>query len=1422
MDTRSVQMGGILDLATTQSDIFIMKSNNGETSPEAHENMYHHQEYTDSKKTEAWNDYDDNFYNKQEMNASREFNEYTDAKTSSPDALKQTKHNKDQPSDLPLHTSGPMIWSVCSSVAETPGDSGVQCLDSETSDLTSDCPAGMTLSLVEAEELACDTSMSCEPQSKVESSFFRNKAYIDTDVMTQSDIENQNVTDISCNNEYGIVELPQSPCSNKPKSMEAVKSASDDIVFRRKCKKKTNNQSQPKKRVSFHEDILNNTKTDNIHIEHGFISYRPEISMNYFQNNYVKKLNGASARYSWCAVGDSPFAESQHISNRNTRSDVLTYGGTDVTGYPDNSGIYEYDNDDMRYFNASKNKPCESETCINKIPPCKCSKDDSQKSEGNSPVNRQLYMCSCSSSDSNLSSESETSSSQTLSLGSDTRINSSGPSKKCDNTQKSYSCDCIENNMMKPLMKTMYFSDANINNHSDKGEQLQMSEILPKQSCLKKSALKKKRYITTDVIEEHESSKNKTESDKIMRSLLDSKNLFGSLKNIYKNINFGLSIAERGVPEGSEDCQSVSEVLPTEPVDNETSFLSKSFDTGTAYNFKASNPRKGDGFSRNYVHEVDNHLRRKGNQIDDYASQSAQTSANPQTKFNDLSKQNLSLDMNASSGKPFLDWKSQGNLMAKEAYPNSKSLRNKYIVNCESTVYEHKGVSYCYEYDTFQTTFDTSKDTFTPITDTLKVDGNSSQVDNKSIPNAEESKKLTDHKSTMENSVTTERENDDCVNSSIDLTTENDTSIESGDKSKFRLSRYFADPAESGKSGVSKHLSSPLKQRNIMRYEKVVKPVNSIEHKDNDQCFDNNSTQDTFNESGDLDEILEISDGFDMNTKVFNRKTSLINRFLKNVSQKKMFYSKLKENEFFQSKIKEESLKFPNICFPSTEKISPTFKQSAKYLDTLINKEVMENKRISVKLMTADEPSYFDSFEENVAIECCEKLKLELFRNSSEVLHRMLKVRSIYAQENGQWSPQLVFITDRALYVAEVQHGKSSYNLLCYLTHDKLNMIVIGPDSQYVQIFDNSGDCKCILITGDRYLCHRLVSSLEWSSRNCRTTVGSVTVCGSIPSVLWKDRECLRKSLLKSSPLDKYERCVFYGMVGSSAPASFNMGRPASPFGLTMEGFLMYKREKQRNWKPSFFLLKSGVLSYGSSTPKDNFASCLPHSIELKTVVGVRRCTDIHGRPYCFEIALGHGAGILQMAAPDDDIASQWLQGLLMHAAQALEGPKADPSKKILPPCCTLLATSRHIITLREELEIPRLITNGSTATDDKQFENKGDAVEQFGKDGVEILSFASIKDLTALKIPDNDDNWCILEFVFCEVHEGTEMGFLFGSSAELERFIATVESLWHTTNEGVFPISILLSTDSTSRKCSEWHNRLVTAWERLLPTAQR
>lgn len=55
----------------------------------------------------------------------------------------------------------------------------------------------------------------------------------------------------------------------------------------------------------------------------------------------------------------------------------------------------------------------------------------------------------------------------------------------------------------------------------------------------------------------------------------------------------------------------------------------------------------------------------------------------------------------------------------------------------------------------------------------------------------------------------------------------------------------------------------------------------------------------------------------------------------------------------------------------------------------------------------------------------------------------MLKVRSVYSQENGKWSPLLVFITDKALYVADVEHGKTTYNLICFLTHDLLDVIVV-------------------------------------------------------------------------------------------------------------------------------------------------------------------------------------------------------------------------------------------------------------------------------------------------------------------------------------------------------------------------------------------
>lgn len=112
----------------------------------------------------------------------------------------------------------------------------------------------------------------------------------------------------------------------------------EPIVYRRKTKKTHQNSAGgPKKRVSFHEDILKNTKTDNIHIEHGFITYKG------YSNKQQQPVS--TGRYSWCPEGaaghpresasnhtgdDDEESENTQYYYRNACSDVLDYGKTDL------------------------------------------------------------------------------------------------------------------------------------------------------------------------------------------------------------------------------------------------------------------------------------------------------------------------------------------------------------------------------------------------------------------------------------------------------------------------------------------------------------------------------------------------------------------------------------------------------------------------------------------------------------------------------------------------------------------------------------------------------------------------------------------------------------------------------------------------------------------------------------------------------------------------------------------------------------------------------------------------------------------------------------------------------------------------------------------------------------------------------------
>lgn len=353
-----------------------------------------------------------------------------------------------KPTELSLQSATHLVSSVTSSLADTPGDSGVLCLDSEGSEATGQ--ALMTHSLVGTEELTCDSQCELLPSSSQDIDKSTSSS-----VMTKSECRNQNVIRIE---PELLVERGKSPLYDNlpdvvlkalesekvltsdsekhPKIGEPKKSLSEDIVYRRRCRKKSQNiASSQKKRVSFHEDILNNTKTDNIHIERGYVTYQPDSS---YCERFRQRNNIQADRFSWCASGDKASKYTTEMGQQ-TMSEILTYG----TSNADKSGVFEY-TQDVEMMDTENDK-------------------DNNNSDNPKPF-KKMYSCDSNSSDSNIS-ESSTSSESSSSNSND---NQAVTQQNKDKTQKSHSCDEFDNNNHISIMRKTYFSEADIDRTQDR------------------------------------------------------------------------------------------------------------------------------------------------------------------------------------------------------------------------------------------------------------------------------------------------------------------------------------------------------------------------------------------------------------------------------------------------------------------------------------------------------------------------------------------------------------------------------------------------------------------------------------------------------------------------------------------------------------------------------------------------------------------------------------------------------------------------------------------------------------------------------------------------------------------------------------------------------------------------------------------
>lgn len=1121
-----------------------------------------------------------------------------------------------------------------------------------------------------------------------------------------------------------------------------------EIVYRRKIKKQT--KSAPKKRVSFHEDILKSTRTDNIHIEHGFITYKG-------------RNQKPNARYSWCTdynnekldVYNDVENPSHHVY-RNACSEVLDYGKTDihddeVQAPQDKSGVFEYP-----ALNAGK-----------------------------------FYKCSCSSSS---SIESGTSSENSNSNSNNSSSDSKSDDKRNYKQSKSSSCDCIGNNNNNNFeigKGTCFFSEPNI------GRSVWSKEKKPKNSCLKKSK-------QTNVVQERkiDSSVKKFNIHQISTNVIkdNGKMIIGSLKDI-----FGISLPERGVPEGSED--NPEECIPpetTERAEQDFSFLRKVglFKPNPSQVQKLSKSLDG-GLGKQqkkFVHNVDEQLRR-AYEDDLFAPSSSNSRKNSLKTESSVEEKEADEELTISCG----------------------NARNKYIINCESTVFEHTGTIEIPEAVT--------------MTENLigsSVNANGSNPFKKKLTNLLGSIAGTNQVEVAANEeVRSEAEGEDELEKCRKLMESSIVSTSSDRKSSIisdisstttTTSNYERRLSSVDGARKSKHLSSPMRKKR----ERVVQTRMSPDLFNRDFA---GSTSQPHSHHGssmlseDFDDILTVTteatdndivivDYADVKSDIENNpcassfylklpsimtssttstssKTSLINRFLRNVTQKKILEASIKKNNFFQAKLKNERKLFGGNLY--VKGVKPKNDEMIKNLNDEIDMEIEmgcnsldyeEEESAKVERLS------FDAGIGELRAEMFDSGSLQLFRDPTEILMRAFKLYAGYSND-GKICAVLVLLTDKTIYVVELLRNKLSNKFV--LPYAELDVILMGPMGNTVLLSNGARDMQQVLLACGPYPAEKLISSLEMCARRGGLNlpaVGELTLDHFAP---------LKAFVCNNSSVCKTDTWKYYSIV--NIPAGI-LGVENEPLGPNLQGFFMHRNLSHagvvQKWSAGYFMLKAGVLYLFSDSLQriPSWAVSLPNECQ-----GARRCVTSN-RPHCFEILLRTGS--IQLAAPDEYVASDWLQSVIQAASGFFE---MEERQKTLG--CTLIMTENHLITLREDFSSPlrrvvqqqpvlmspsiakenidpnfgrklssstildtssevssirsspstpsrgcrSISTACSTPTRQTRKPNFDESTSHtnmtsfYGKNsGIEVLTCAAIEELTSLRVSSNDTSWwCLL-----------------------------------------------------------------------------
>lgn len=290
--------------------------------------------------------------------------------------------------------------------------------------------------------------------------------------------------------------------------------------------------------------------------------------------------------------------------------------------------------------------------------------------------------------------------------------------------------------------------------------------------------------------------------------------------------------------------------------------------------------------------------------------------------------------------------------------------------------------------------------------------------------------------------------------------------------------------------------------------------------------------------------------------------------------------------------------------------------------------------------------------------------------NSNFFSVKVFKLYTGYSKE-GFMTPVLVFLTDKTLYVTDIVRNRICNKFV--LPYIDLDVILIGPHGNTVLLSNSARDMQQVLLAGGPYPADKLVSSLELCARRGGSILpafGELTLDHLAP---------LQAFVRDNSTILRDDAWKYYAVV--NVPAGSLTSNDLEPLGPNLKGPLMHRSLSHSGdvhmWSAGYFLLKAGVLYLFNDA-----AHKLPTwAVALAECQGVRRSLNA-GRPHCFELLLRTGS--LQLAAPDEYVASEWLQALIQAASGLFE---LQERHKTLG--CTLIMTSNHLITLREDFTAP-------------------------------------------------------------------------------------------------------------------------------------